>query len=170
VPHPSDAQPPDVQPQGSSWVVDSKRRAIRLAAYGVIRRGDLLLLCRIGPGDEEAGSWTLPGGGLDFGETPEVGAVREVEEETGLVAEVTGPPAIISETGTWGEADSLGTYHHVRLVYPMRLVGGTERVEVDGSTDAIGWFPVEALADAPAVAFVERALRQSSSSAEASSA
>lgn len=28
--------------------------------------------------------WVLPGGGLDAGETPEEGVIREVEEETGL--------------------------------------------------------------------------------------
>lgn len=33
--------------------------------------------------------WVLPGGGLDAGETPEEGVVREVEEETGLQVVVT---------------------------------------------------------------------------------
>ena len=31
-----------------------------------------------------AGTWTMPGGKLDFGETFEVGAAREILEETGL--------------------------------------------------------------------------------------
>jgi 8-oxo-dGTP diphosphatase len=31
-----------------------------------------------------AGKWTMPGGKLDFGETFEVGAKREVSEETGI--------------------------------------------------------------------------------------
>lgn len=31
-----------------------------------------------------AGKWTMPGGKLDFGETFEDGAKREVEEETGI--------------------------------------------------------------------------------------
>ena len=32
-----------------------------------------------------AGTWTMPGGKLEFGETFEVGAKREVLEETGLI-------------------------------------------------------------------------------------
>jgi 8-oxo-dGTP diphosphatase len=30
------------------------------------------------------GTWTMPGGKMDFGETPNQGARREVEEETGI--------------------------------------------------------------------------------------
>jgi 8-oxo-dGTP diphosphatase len=33
-----------------------------------------------------AGKWTMPGGKLDFGETFEAGAKRELSEETGIVA------------------------------------------------------------------------------------
>ena len=31
------------------------------------------------------GTWTLPGGKMDFGETPEAGICRELREETGIV-------------------------------------------------------------------------------------
>ena len=39
-------------------------RLTRLAAYGVLRRGDRVLLCRVSPGNIGEGIWTLPGGGL----------------------------------------------------------------------------------------------------------
>jgi 8-oxo-dGTP diphosphatase len=117
----------------------------RLAAYGVIRRDGRVLLCRIRQGNLGEGLWTLPGGGLRFGEAPEVGVVREVEEETGLLARVTGPPAIHSDTGTWPFSAGPVSYHHVRFVYPMEVLGGTERREIDGSTDDLGWFTLEEL-------------------------
>jgi ADP-ribose pyrophosphatase YjhB (NUDIX family) len=45
--------------------------------------GDILLLRRTGtPGtDNFVGHWSLPGGGVEEGETPEVGAAREAKEE-----------------------------------------------------------------------------------------
>ncbi|MEK7160166.1 MAG: NUDIX domain-containing protein [Patescibacteria group bacterium] len=41
---------------------------------------------------KSAGEWCLPGGKLDFGETFEQGAIREVKEETGIT--ITNPQVI----------------------------------------------------------------------------
>ncbi|WUK79053.1 NUDIX domain-containing protein [Streptomyces sp. NBC_00366] len=38
----------------------------------------------------DTGQWALPGGAQDIGESPAQCAVRKCEEETGIVAEVTG--------------------------------------------------------------------------------
>lgn len=142
------------------WAVedDGTVRVTRLAAYGLIRRDDRLLLCRTSPGNLGVGMWTLPGGGMVFGETPEAGALREVEEETGLVGRITGPPAILSDTGLWPIANPPIPYHQVRFVYPMEIAGGEERVEVGGSTDAIGWFTEEELNTMPIVPLVRLGL------------
>ena len=130
----------------------------RLAAYGVIWRGDELLLCRVAVGNLGEGLWTLPGGGLDFGESPQDGVVREVEEETGLVAQISGPPVIHSDAGMWHRRSGDVRYHHIRFVYPMEIVGGEERLEVGGSTDAFGWFSREEAAAVPLGDLVERVL------------
>ena len=137
---------------------DALRQVTRLAAYGVIVREGRLLLCRTAPGNLEEWRWTLPGGGLDFGETPEVGVVREVEEETGLLAAITGVPTIHSDTGTWDRRSGRVRYHHVRFVYPMTVVGGEERLEVDGSTDAFEWVPLAEVGGRLLGDLVERAL------------
>lgn len=129
----------------------------RLAAYGVIVRDGRILLCRVAAGNLGEGLWTLPGGGLDFGEAPEAGVVREVEEETGLVAEITGAPAH-SDTGVWHRRAGSVRYHHVRFAYPMAVTGGEERLEVDGSTDAFDWVPLVAVADLDLGDLVPRAL------------
>ncbi|MBN9348129.1 MAG: NUDIX domain-containing protein, partial [Devosia sp.] len=52
------------------------------ASVAIVRRDDLLLIQRNRPPSE--GLWTLPGGRLEPGETPEQCAIRELKEELGL--------------------------------------------------------------------------------------
>jgi mutator protein MutT len=60
----------------------------RLAVGAVVLREDgaVLLVRRAHP--PAVGSWTLPGGKVEPGETPERAIAREVLEETGLVVSV----------------------------------------------------------------------------------
>ena len=60
----------------------------RAAAYVVCRdEADRLLLTRfVSAGHPDSGMWTLPGGGMDWGESAEAAAHRELAEETGLTA------------------------------------------------------------------------------------
>jgi ADP-ribose pyrophosphatase YjhB (NUDIX family) len=46
--------------------------------------GDILLLRRSPKEENFAGHWSLPGGGVDAGETPPIGAAREAKEEMGV--------------------------------------------------------------------------------------
>lgn len=55
----------------------------RVTIKGLYVQGGKVLLVREGSGENER--WEMPGGGLDFGEDPHVGLVREVREEMGLV-------------------------------------------------------------------------------------
>ena len=59
-------------------------RMQRIAAYALIRRDDSVLLTRISDRGAHPGSWTLPGGGIDHGESPRLAVVREVQEECGV--------------------------------------------------------------------------------------
>ena len=102
--------------------------------------------------------WTLPGGGIEFGEAPDA-AVRP----GGRGGDRARRPhhGHADDPVPHGHLAALSRpvrYHHVRFVYPMEVVGGSERVEVDGSTDACGWFTQEAVADLPIVGLVSLAL------------
>ena len=61
--------------------MDKKIPRIGIGVF-VFRNGKFLMGCRRGAHGE--GTWSIPGGHLEFGETIEVGAKREVKEETGL--------------------------------------------------------------------------------------
>jgi 8-oxo-dGTP diphosphatase len=123
----------------------------RVAAYGVCldveRR---LLLCRLGPEEPNPGFWTLPGGGLNFGEPPAEAALRELAEETGLTGEIVSLAAV--------ESWSREGFQAIQIIYRVNLTGGELRDETDGSTDAAAWFGPKELATLPVVPLVTIAL------------
>ena len=65
--------------------VPSPAPAVQVGIGVIVVRGGRVLLGRR-RGAHGAGDWALPGGHLEFGETPEACAARELAEETGLRA------------------------------------------------------------------------------------
>ena len=126
----------------------------RISAYGLLIDRGHLLLCRLSDGLPQAGMWTLPGGGLAFGEHPEAGMIREVEEETGLVVSSAGLAGIDSFRHDVPER----SFHGVRIIYHANVIGGVLRNEQQGSTDMCQWQPLHALARLGIVDLVEVAL------------
>lgn len=117
----------------------------RLAAYGVITEGDRVLLARLRV--PEAGTWTLPGGGVEFDETVEQAVVREVREETGYEASC-GPLLGIRHHIVPKERrmhDTGRPMKAVQVVFRVTLTGGELRNETDGSTDEAAWVPIAEL-------------------------
>jgi 8-oxo-dGTP diphosphatase len=124
------------------------RRQQRVAAYAVVARAEEVLLARwTGPRGPE---WTLPGGGLDFGEDPADAAVREVREETGYTVRLDGLLFVNSFRRVLPDAPV--DFHAIQIVYAASVIGGDLVYEVDGSTDMAAWFPI---AEVPALTRVQ---------------
>lgn len=121
-----------------------ERQRTRVAAYAVCRDDEgRVLLCHIAPSVGVGDVWTLPGGGLDFGEHVEVAVLRELAEETGYIGEVDGLVGVSDRV--FHEVEGTDRLHAIRILYRVRIVGGELRDESDGSTDACRWFhPKEA--------------------------
>jgi 8-oxo-dGTP diphosphatase len=117
----------------------------RLAAKALIRRGDAILLARLSAHAVETGRWTLPGGGVDHGESPETALVREVHEEAGLSPTVKGLIGVHDQHLTGNAPDGRREdFHAVNLVYEAEVPLDAEPAvqEVDGTTDAVQWVAV----------------------------
>ncbi len=115
----------------------------RVAAYALCVEDGRILLCRIAPGPWSAvGSWTLPGGGLEFGESPQAGALRELGEETGLEGSIVALADVLDWADRWIDpADGVEeAFHAIQVVYSVHVTGGELRDELDGSTDVARWF------------------------------
>jgi ADP-ribose pyrophosphatase YjhB (NUDIX family) len=131
----------------------------RVAAYSLCFDGDgRLLLVRVAESVPDEGRWMLPGGGLEFGERPEDGALRELEEETGLVGEIDGLLGVVSRAVERSRSFPGRSLHLIGLIYRAHVVSGSLRDEVGGTTDACCWFSPEELATLPLVGIVDRAL------------
>lgn len=125
----------------------------RLAAYAVVRDGGgRILMCRLAPPLFDRGKWTLPGGGLEFGEHPEAAVVREVREETGYDVRVKRLLEIQSDV----YENPRGALHAIRFVYAAEIVGGHLAIEQDGSTDLAAWHTHHEAKRLPKVALANR--------------
>jgi mutator protein MutT len=100
--------------------------------------------------EPQAGLWTLPAGFMEYGESPEQTAVREVREETGLTVEVS------SLHGAYRGGSESGA-RVLLLVYLAQIRAGRLRAGDDASE--VGWFEFGAF---PELAFTShrRALKE----------
>jgi 8-oxo-dGTP pyrophosphatase MutT (NUDIX family) len=113
------------------------------AAGGVVYRrgaGGTLSVLLIRDGH---GNWGLPKGHLEAGETPEVAAIREVQEETGLYELRLGPPVRISEWSFLSDGGPVRKICHFFLIEAP--VGEAVPLLTEGISVCDWYFPEEAL-------------------------
>ena len=118
----------------------------RLGSYALCVDGDRILMARLSAIEVDVGAWTMPGGGIEFGEHPDDACLRELEEETGLIGEIEGVAGVFShvyQRSTFARGADL---HFLGIVYRVRVTGGGLRDESDGTTDTAAWIARNELA------------------------
>ncbi|GAA1465226.1 NUDIX domain-containing protein [Nocardiopsis exhalans] len=126
---------------------DARPRLRRFASYGIVTdAAGRILLSRIAEGFPGAGTWHLPGGGVDTGEDVRAALRREVLEETGQAGVVGDLIKVASHrrTQTSGtDIYSVWVFSHVHVLEPSE----PHVLEQDGSTADCGWFTPAGLAE-----------------------
>jgi 8-oxo-dGTP pyrophosphatase MutT (NUDIX family) len=128
--------------------LDGALTRLRPGAYALVTRGapaTQVLLSRLRWG---SGRWTVPGGGIDPGESPVDAVRRELVEETGL--QLDAPTLLGVESHRYVGHAPDGTLEDFQLL-GLIYAGTVDEevaprvVEIDGSTEEAAWIPVEDL-------------------------
>jgi 8-oxo-dGTP diphosphatase len=85
------------------------------------------------------GTWTMPGGKLEFGESFEAGAVRELAEETGMQSSESSMKVITITN------DILSDVHFVTIGLMCEAFDGEPMVMEPDEITEWRWFPLESL-------------------------
>jgi 8-oxo-dGTP pyrophosphatase MutT (NUDIX family) len=117
------------------WVVRVINPTFSVGAAVIVERPDgKILLVR----HSYRRRWGTPGGLLNRGETPDVAARREVEEEVGLDVELVGEPVVVVDPGP----------RRVDVIYRAKPAAGAEAGSaqpVSPEIVEVRWFPADTL-------------------------
>jgi 8-oxo-dGTP diphosphatase len=105
-----------------------------VGVLAVVMRGERALVVRRA-NPPMAGRWGFPGGVLELGETVAEGAMRELFEETGVVAEPIGPLTVIDSIDH--DDEGLVRFHYTLVAVRARWRSG-EGVAGDDA-DEVAW-------------------------------
>ena len=118
------------------------RRHDEFSAGGLVVDTDRMAAAIIGRIDRKGRMvWSFPKGHIEEGETAEQTAVREVFEETGLVAEVD---AHLGTIAFWFMMD--GKRIHKTVEHYLLYARSGELSDADREVDAIEWIPLSEVA------------------------
>jgi 8-oxo-dGTP pyrophosphatase MutT (NUDIX family) len=106
------------------------------AVYGIVFneiKTEVLLIKR-----RDVPVWILPGGGLDKGESPEDGTIREVWEETGFKS------LVIRKIAEYLPVNKMTKFSHL---FECQIISGW--MKTGAETKEVRFFPLHALPDLP---------------------
>ena len=110
----------------------------RVGVAMLILSGDRLLLVRR-KGAHGAGTWSTPGGHLEFGESPEECARRETLEEVGVEVKDVRFRALTNDVF------EVERKHYITLWMEGALASGEPRIAAPFEVAEVGWFPLQSL-------------------------
>ncbi len=102
-------------------------RISRLGTYGILIHDSKILLTRKKSGPYK-GLWDLPGGAIEFGETPEEALKRELLEESALAISQFEFSGISTATDKYDNNGVPYEFHHTGLIY--KVLGWSQQLDL----------------------------------------
>ena len=132
------------------------RQHTSVRAYGIFVHEESVLLVRSSSPQIVPPLWWLPGGGIDFGESPEETLLREFDEETGLAIK---DPVLLHVASDIRRRPNGDRIHTVRVLYTVPLTAASCATRLIGTTDQVHWFKLEELSDLNVAEYAARAIQ-----------
>ena len=127
----------------------------RLGASACVWRDGRVLLARRGK-PPAMGLWSLPGGHVEWGETANAAARRELFEETGVTAALDHRVEVFDAIHR--SENGIVTSHHVIAVFTGRWIAGEARA--GDAAEAVRWATLDELATPDMTAGSETIIRR----------
>ena len=100
---------------------------------GVFVRKDGLILLQKRVGAHGTGTWSLPGGHLEYGETPEQTAIRETKEEVNVDIKN------VRVIGLTNDVHREENKHYITIFVEAEYAGGEPKANEPDSTTDVRW-------------------------------
>ncbi|MCI5052721.1 MAG: NUDIX domain-containing protein [Simkaniaceae bacterium] len=113
------------------------KKISRFGSYGIITRDNSLLLSQKKRGPY-IDLWGLPGGMIEFKESPEISLLREIVEETGYAGSQL---RLLFTSTNYLESESMH-FHHIGIIYE---VGKIEKIAERTGEEESHWFEIASL-------------------------
>jgi 8-oxo-dGTP diphosphatase len=110
----------------------------RVGVGVIVKKGDRVLLIRR-LGAHGQGTWSTPGGHLEYGESPEACATRETKEETGVDI------ANVCALGYTNDVFEGSGRHYITLWMAGEHRSGEATVAAPYEASEVGWYAWDAL-------------------------
>ncbi|MEI6533468.1 MAG: NUDIX hydrolase [Candidatus Roizmanbacteria bacterium] len=128
----------------------------QLVVNAVVIYNDKILLTKRNEDKEDSkfhNLWQLPGGGLEFGETPEQTLHREMKEECGIDVKITSLfPKIYTEQRNYWQG--------VFIIYICEMIDVSQKIIINDEATEYGWFNNIEIAKLELMPMLENALSE----------
>ncbi len=95
----------------------------RPSVYGILIKDEMMLLAK------QFGKFGLPGGGMEFGESPEDALAREIKEETGITITSSRLQSVQSDLFKLPHSTKGGFIQSIQLFYVCEFIDGELSIE-----------------------------------------